>query len=72
MSGNITKIEKNEETYSITIKGGKFTHIIEGFTIDDLTLLRDRIDEALKQEQKKAKKTIWNPRSKRHEIVDED
>ena len=65
---NIT-IEKNENTVSLRVANKGIDCSFKGISTDNLKLLRDQIDEVLKQP--KATVRVWNPRSKRHDIIEQ-
>ena len=64
-----THIEKTDKGYSLTISSDntecKFTDI----SSDELKNLRDQIDSALKET--KSKVMVWNPRSRKHDIIEQ-
>ena len=63
---NIT-IEKNENTVSLRVTNKGIDCSFKGISTEDLMLLRDQIDEILKAP--KATVRVWNPRSKKHDII---
>ena len=65
---NIT-IEKNENTVSLRVTNGAIDCSFREISTDDLILLRDQIDEVLKQP--KVAVRVWNPRSQRHDIIEQ-
>ena len=65
---NIT-IEKNETTVSLRVTNKGIDCSFEDISTDNLKLLRDQIDEVLKQ--LKSTVRVWNPRSKRHDIIEQ-
>ena len=65
---NIT-IEKNESTVSLRVTNKGIDCSFEDISTDNLKLLRDQIDEVLKQ--LKSTVRVWNPRSKRHDIIEQ-
>ena len=65
---NIT-IEKNENTVSLRVANKGIDCSFKGISTDNLKLLRDQIDEVLKQ--LKSTVRVWNPRSKRHDIIEQ-
>ena len=65
---NIT-IEKNEDKVSLRVTNEAIDCSLMEISTDDLILLRDQIDEVLKQ--LKSTVRVWNPRSKRHDIIEQ-
>ena len=65
---NIT-IEKNEGEVSPRVTNGAIDCSFEDISTDDLILLRDQIDEVLKQPKSTVR--VWNPRSQRHDIIEQ-
>ena len=65
---NIT-IEKNENKVSLRVTNKGINCSFEGISTDNLKLLRGQIDEVLKQ--LKSTVRVWNPRSKRHDIIEQ-
>lgn len=65
---NIT-IEKNEDKVSLRVTNKGIDCSFEDISTDDLILLRDQIDEVLKQPKSTVR--VWNPRSKRHDIIEQ-
>ena len=65
---NIT-IEKNEGEVSLRVTNGAIDCSFEGISIDSLKLLRDQINEVLKQSKSTVR--VWNPRSQRHDIIEQ-
>lgn len=65
---NIT-IEKNENTVSLTVTNKGIDCSFKGISTDNLKLLRGQIDEVLKQSKSTVR--VWNPRSKRHDIIEQ-
>ena len=65
---NIT-IEKNEGKVSLRVTKKGIDCSFENISTDNLKLLRDQIDEVL--EQSKTTVRVWNPRSKRHDIIEQ-
>ena len=65
---NITiEKNKNEVSLKITEKGVDCT--FNGLSDDNLKLLREQIDEVLNLPKTTAR--IWNPRSRRHDIIEQ-
>ena len=64
---NIT-IEKNENKVSLRVTNKGIDCSFENISTDNLKLLRDQIDEVLKQSKSTVR--VWNPRSKRHDIIE--
>lgn len=65
---NIT-IEKNENKVSLRVTGKGTDCSFGDISTDNLKLLRDQIDEVLKQP--KATVRVWNPRSRKHDIIED-
>ena len=65
---NIT-IEENEGKVSLRVTNKGIDCSFEDISTDNLKLLRDQIDEVLKQ--LKSTVRVWNPRSKRHDIIEQ-
>ena len=65
---NIT-IEKNEGKVSLRVTNEAIDCSLMEISTDDLLLLRDQIDEVLKQPKSTVR--VWNPRSKRHDIIEQ-
>ena len=65
---NIT-IEKNEGKVSLRVTNKGIDCSFEDISTDNLKLLRDQIDEVLKQ--LKSTVRVWNPRSKRHDSIEQ-
>ena len=65
---NIT-IEKNENTVSLRVTNKGIDCSFKGISTDNLKLLRDQIDEVLKKSKYTVR--VWNPRSKRHDIIEQ-
>lgn len=65
---NIT-IEKNENTVSLRVANKGIDCSFKGISTDNLKLLRGQIDEVLKQSKSTVR--VWNPRSKRHDIIEQ-
>ena len=65
---NIT-IEKNEDKVSLRFTNKVIDCSFGDISTDNLKLLRDQIDEVLKQ--LKSTVRVWNPRSKRHDIIEQ-
>ena len=63
---NIT-IEKNEDKVSLRLTNKVIDCSFGDISTEDLMLLRDQIDEILKTP--KATVRVWNPRSKKHDII---
>ena len=63
---NIT-IEKNEDKVSLRLTNKVVDCSFGNISTEDLMLLRDQIDEILKAP--KATVRVWNPRSKKHDII---
>ena len=65
---NIT-IETNKNEVSLTISYQGVDCTFNGLSEDNLKLLREQIDEALKPSKTTVR--VWNPRSKRHDIIEQ-
>lgn len=65
---NIT-IEKNEGKVSLRVTNEAIDCSLMEISTDDLILLRDQIDEVLKQPKSTVR--VWNPRSQRHDIIEQ-
>lgn len=65
---NIT-IKKNKNEVSLKIKDKGVDCTFNGLSTDNLNLLREQIDEVLKTP--KAIVRVWNPRSKKHDIIEQ-
>ena len=65
---NIT-IEKNKNEVSLKITDNGVDCTFNGLSEDNLKLLREQIDEALKPSKTAVR--VWNPRSKRHDIIEQ-
>ena len=65
---NIT-IEKNEDKVSLRLTNKGIDCSFDDISTDDLILLRDQIDEVLKQPKSTVR--VWNPRSKRHDVIEQ-
>ena len=65
---NIT-IEKNEDKVSLRFTNEVIDCSFGDISTDDLISLRDRIHEALKTPKTTVR--IWNPRSKKHDIIEQ-
>ena len=65
---NIT-IEKNENKVSLRVTNKGIDCSFEDISTDNLKLLRDQIDEVLKQSKSTVR--VWNPRSQRHDIIEQ-
>ena len=65
---NIT-IEKNEGKVSLRVTNKGIDCSLMEISTDNLKLLRDQIDEVLKQSKSTVR--VWNPRSKRHDIIEQ-
>ena len=65
---NIT-IKKNEGKVSLRVTNKGIDCSFENISTDNLKLLRDQIDEVLKQP--KVAVRVWNPRSQRHDIIEQ-
>lgn len=65
---NIT-IEKNEDKVSLRFTNKVIDCSFEDISTDDLISLRDQIDEVLKTP--KATVRVWNPRSRKHDIIEQ-
>lgn len=63
---NIT-IEKSKNEASLKITDNGVDCTFNGLSEDNLKLLREQIDEALKPSKTTVR--VWNPRSKRHDII---
>ena len=67
MEINIYKVEDSNR-FNISISRGE-----DGFqfnlTIDELKTLHDEISKELEKTKKEKNVIVWNPRSRRHEIV---
>jgi hypothetical protein len=66
----IKKIDENENIFQLVIEDNKISTTAE-LTLDDLLSLREKIQDEIKSVKFKTY-TIWNPRSKRHEIIREE
>ena len=67
METNIIKTEKGF-TLNITRKDSGF--VFFNVSKEELEKLRDQIDEAIK-EKTKGTIRVWNPRSRRHDIIEQ-
>ena len=65
---NIT-IEKNKNEVSLKITDKGVDCTFNGLSTDNLKLLREQIDEALNSYKTAAR--VWNPRSRRHDIIEQ-
>lgn len=65
---NIT-IEKNEDKVSLRLTNKVIDCSFGDISIDDLISLRDQIDEVLKTPKTTVR--IWNPRSRKHDIIEQ-
>ena len=65
---NIT-IEKKEDKVSLRLTNKVIDCSFGDISTDDLISLRDQIDEALKTP--KIKVRVWNPRSRKHDIIEQ-
>ena len=65
---NIT-IEKSKNEASLKITDNGVDCTFNGLSEDNLKLLREQIDEALKLSKTTVR--VWNPRSKRHDIIEQ-
>lgn len=64
-----TTVKKTEKGFSVEIIGDNFNSFVDGFTEDELKELNNQIDKALSEP--KTVKRVWNPRSNRHEIIED-
>lgn len=65
---NIT-IEKSKNEVSLKITGKGVDCTFNGLSTDNLKLLREQIDEVLNSPKTTAR--VWNPRSRRHDIIEQ-
>ena len=63
---NIT-IEKNKDEVSLKVTNKDVDCTFNGLSTDNLKQLREQIDEVLKTP--KATVRVWNPRSRKHDII---
>ena len=64
---NIT-IEKNKNEVSLKVTNKGVDCTFNGISADNLKQLREQIDEAL--QNPKATVMVWNPRSRKHDIIE--
>ena len=64
-----TLIKKTDKGYSLTVSDCNTEYNLNGITSDELKTLREQINEILKKP--KSKVMVWNPRSNRHELIEE-
>jgi molybdopterin biosynthesis enzyme len=64
---NIT-IEKNKDEVSLKVSNNGIECTFNGISADNLKQLREQIDEAL--QKPKATVMVWNPRSRKHDIIE--
>lgn len=65
---NIT-IEKNKDEISLKVSNNGIECTFNGISADNLKQLREQIDEAL--QKPKATVRVWNPRSGKHDIIEQ-
>jgi molybdopterin biosynthesis enzyme len=65
---NIT-IEKNKDEVSLKVTNNGIECTFNGISTDDLKQLREQIDEAL--QKPKSTIRVWNPRSRKHDIIEQ-
>lgn len=65
---NIT-IEKSKNEVSLKVFDNAMECIFNGISDDNLKLLREQIDEVLNSPKTTAR--VWNPRSRRHDIIEQ-
>ena len=65
---NIT-IEKNKDEISLKVNNNGIECTFNGISADNLKQLREQIDEAL--QKPKATVRVWNPRSRKHNIIEQ-
>jgi metal-sulfur cluster biosynthetic enzyme len=65
---NIT-IEKNKNEVSLKVTNKGVDCTFNGLSTDNLKQLREQIDEVLKTP--KATVRVWNPRSGKHDIIEQ-
>jgi hypothetical protein len=65
---NIT-IEKNKDEISLKVNNNGIEYTFNGISADNLKQLREQIDEAL--QKPKATVKVWNPRSRKHDIIEQ-
>ena len=65
-----TEVKKTESLYSVKMTTGRINFLIDGLTEAELTELGETIKNALEEKDKKEPKRVWNPRSKRHDVID--
>lgn len=65
---NIT-IEKNKDEISLKVSNNGIKCTFNGISADNLKQLREQIDEAL--QKPKATVRVWNPRSMKHDIIEQ-
>ena len=65
---NIT-IEKNKNEVSLKVTNKGVDCTFNGLSTDNLKQLREQIDEVLKTP--KATVRVWNPRSRKHNIIEQ-
>lgn len=64
-----TTVKKTEKGFSVEFVGENFNSFVDGLTEDELKELNNQIGKALNKP--KAVTRVWNPRSNRHEIVED-
>ena len=62
-------IEKNKNEVSLKVTNKDVDCTFNGLTTDNLKQLREQIDEVLKTP--KATVRVWNPRSRKHDIIEQ-
>lgn len=65
---NIT-IEKNKDEIYLKVNNNGIEYTFNGISADNLKQLREQIDEAL--QKPKATVRVWNPRSRKHDIIEQ-
>lgn len=65
---NIT-IEKNKDEVSLKVTNNGIECTFNGISTDNLKQLREQIDEAL--QKTKSTVMVWNPRSRKHDIIEQ-
>ena len=64
-----TLIKKTDKGYSLTVSDCNTEYNLNGITSDELKALREQINEILKKP--KSKVMVWNPRSRKHDIIEQ-
>lgn len=72
MKIEISRREDNSEEFDMILESGHFRGLLEHISEKNLMKLEKNISDVRTRKKSKSTIMIWNPRSKRHEVIESE